>query len=394
MLVLVGFSFAEAQLIRPTPMGVDGGNAVINYTATRCYGFPGTLGAVVADQNGNQYVLSDSHVLAVGATSFLASGSSEPITQPDVITDLASNCNLINPTQIASIEVATLSTVVPVNFNGKATSAADAAIAQVLPGMVSPAIVGISVFSGVQLQVEKKGLQLQKTGTYSGNTIGHVEKINVTAIEKFCQHVSTDGTEKTCGLTDVRIPGAIEIKPGNFAGSGDSGALVLTVGPCPQPEGIVISGNSTHVLVEAIGPTMTALMSAGGYSSLSVVPGGAGCSPTTAQVQDFGDSNPADFTVADPNVPDSDVAQALAVLPNLANEGCAGLDSIYGDIAGVAVDLSVSPAALDVIVNNASDLDPNNYCIPASFGGVPVEQSVVETFDNQSDTTVLTSGSN
>lgn len=377
-------------------MGVQTSNDVVktNTNLLMCFSLNGTLGAVVVDQNGTQYVLSAAHVFAPGKSSFLATGSNEPITQPDLISAAGSICNNITPSLITKTEIGTLSTVVPLSFSG-GISQADAAIAQVLPGTVSPSINSIPNFSSAQLQIVKKGLQLQKTGATTGNTIGHVHKVNVALTLPTCQFVPTapNETKGTCGLANVNYAGIIEVKPSNFAQNGDSGALVLTVGPCPQPVGIVIGGGSTHVFVEPIAPTMQALKTAGGYTSLSVVPGGAGCTPTTSQVQDFGDDNPADFTLQDATVPDPDVAQALAVMPNLANDECVALDIVTGEIAGIAIDLSVSPAALDVIVADTSDLDPNHLCIPASFGGVPVEQEVIETVNNSTDTTGLKSGS-
>lgn len=393
LLLLVSFGPAQAQLKRPTPMGVQGSNDVTNTNAniSMCFSQLGTLGAVVADQNGTQYVLSAAHVLALGASSFLATGSNEPIEPPDLITAAGGFCNNITPALKTKIEIGTLSTVVPVSFTG-GISQADAAIAQVLPGQVSPSIVKIPTFSGVQLVTVKKGLQLQMTGAASGKMMGHVHELNVSVTLPTCQFVPTalNETKKTCGLANVNYNGSIVVKPGNFAKPGDSGALVLTAGSCPQPVGVVIGGNTKTgiVFVEPIGSTMKALISAGGYQTLSVVSGGAGCTPTTSQVQDFGDDNPADFTLQDATVPDPDVAQALAVLPNVGfGFLCAG------NVAGVAIDLSVSPAALDVEVYSSADLDPYNICIPSSFGGVPVEQSVMPTGDNGDDTTDLAVGS-
>lgn len=40
--------------------------------ANFCGSAEGTLGAMVQDQNGNQYILSDAHVLAIGLNGYLA----------------------------------------------------------------------------------------------------------------------------------------------------------------------------------------------------------------------------------------------------------------------------------------------------------------------------------
>ena len=296
----------------------------------------------------------------MGTTGILASGSSQPITQPALL-HAVTQCDQVTPALIASIQVATLSTVVPLDITGSA-SAADAAIAKVLPGAVSSGIVGIPNFSGVQLTIVKKGLQLQKTGQSSGNTIGHVKKINLPVKYTICQHAATAPTDTaaSCGLHNIKILNLIEVKPANFGKAGDSGSLVLTVGSCPQPVGLYVAQNSNSGFVEPIGPTMNALISAGGYSSLSVVQGGSGCTTDTSQVQNFDDDNSADFTLQDATVPDQDVAQALTVAPNLSMSlvPCEFFHGISPgiNIDGVAIDLSVSPAALDVVVDSSADL--------------------------------------
>jgi hypothetical protein len=88
-----------------------------------------------------------------------------------------------------------------------------------------------------------------------------------------------------------------------------SGALVLTTGPCPQPVGVLVAGSGENgiAVVESIGTTLQALQTAGGYSSLSVVPGG-GCTPSTAEVED---TTTGDVSLEDPTVADPDVATAL-----------------------------------------------------------------------------------
>ena len=218
-------------------------------------------------------------------------------------------------------------------------------------------------------------------------TRGHtISKMLVPVDINLCQHQATKGTEKSCAPAKVRIANSFLIKPNDFANPGDSGALILTVGPCPHPVG-VLEGTGTDIKTGAKGIAATsisgvlqALQTAGGYSNLSIVPGGGGCSSNLAEIGDGG--SPQTFTLQDATVPDADVATALAVLPSFGG-GCIELDELEGAIAGIGVDLSVSPAALDVIVNNSADLDPGNLCIPASFEGVPVEQDVIQTIDSE-----------
>jgi hypothetical protein len=392
-IVLVCFvRSAGAQVTRPTPMGVEGSNGAVSSTTFPCFGIGGTLGALVADQNGTEYILSNAHVFAVGPSGFFANGYPEPITQPSPF-GVVSTCEAITPALIASIQVATLSTVAPLNFDGS-MSQADAAIAKVLPDMASSSISEIPFFSGVQLKVVKKNLQVQMTGAASGNTIGHViSKMLMPADVTVCQHIPTakGETKKTCGLTTIKLNNTFDVKPGNFAQHGDSGALVLTVGPCPQPVGVLVSGNGSKAVVEAIGSTLNALQSAGGYSSLSIIPGGTSCTPSVTQIQVPGGSS-SDWTLEDPTVADPDVAQALVVLPDLTSALAYLIDD--GWVDGIGIDLSGSVASLDVVWDSAADEADSPTNIPSTYEGVPVEQNVIETYDLSGDTSDLQAGTN
>jgi hypothetical protein len=47
----------------------------------------------------------------------------------------------------------------------------------------------------------------------------------------------------------------------------------------------------------------------------------------------------------------------------------------------VGIDLSGTTAALDVVVDQSYDLDPNHICIPEIYEAVNVEQDVIETIE-------------
>src|SRR5687767_12429399 len=97
--------------VRNLNFGVSGGN--VN-DATRRFCCSGTLGALLTATNGNQYILSNNHVL--GRSGQAVAG--EDVSQPGLID---SNC------QIATV-VADFTTFVPLNQN------VDAAIAQLRLG--------------------------------------------------------------------------------------------------------------------------------------------------------------------------------------------------------------------------------------------------------------------
>ena len=393
LLLVIGFGFAiapqgaEAQT-RPTPMGVWGGNPALQYGAKDCYYTASTLGALVADQVGTQYILSAAHVLAFAPEyPFFGSGSNEPIIQPSLghINNI-SYCSQITPALISQYQVASLTTVVPLVYGGTVNSA-DAAIAKVIPGMVSSSISYIPQFSGVPLTVVKKGMLVQMTGAATGNTPGRViSKMLMVDATNGCKYITTTGEKnaKSCGFERVAIGNSFE-----FAGKnqdGDSGALVLTQGPCPQPVGVFVSGDpaARRGYAESISTTLQALKSAGGYSSLSVVPGGGGCTPTTAEVEDAN----GDVSLEDPTVPDPDVAEALVARADmLSNDSNLTVLTYDGYVDGVGIDLSFPTASLDVIFDSASDLDVYGSWFPTSYEGVPVEETVINVVDTSGDST-------
>ncbi|MHB8383539.1 MAG: hypothetical protein ACYDC3_14525 [Candidatus Binataceae bacterium] len=281
-----------------------------------------------------------------------------------------------------------MSTVIQPNFTAHAITPADAALAKALPGDVSSAILNISVFSSTPLAVVKKGLQVQTQGACSGfKNNGHVitkmlmpERLRVCATAQPLKLNINNGTVDCTNSKVETIPYSFEVQPANFAQEGDSGAIVTTIGPCPQPVGMVEGGNTngTAAVVASIPKVLQALQSAGSFSGLSILAGGGGCTPSTSQIQVPGGSS-ADFTLEDATIADPDVAQALVVLPDLTS--ALQLEFYEGTVDGIGIDLSGSTAALDVVVDNTSDLDPYHIFIPSSYEGVPVEQDIIQTVD-------------
>jgi hypothetical protein len=179
VLVIVGLPFvANAQLTRPTTMGVSGSNESFTENARGiCTVEKGTLGALVTD-GASLYILGAAHVLALGTSGYFGSASGEPIVQPSLEALGKAPLNLITcpPTasQLAVAEVAKLSAVVPITFNTSAHNTYDAALAKILPGSATSSINGISAFSGTVLSPVSKGLKVQKVGPKTGMTKGKV----------------------------------------------------------------------------------------------------------------------------------------------------------------------------------------------------------------------------
>lgn len=115
-----------------------------------------------------------------------------------------------------------------------------------------------------------------------------------------------------------------------------------------------------------------------------MVPGGGGCTPTTAEVED---TTTGDVSLEDPTVADPDVAEALVARADiLSNDSLLTLAMTDGDVDGVGIDLSGSTAALDIIFDNSSDLNNFGPLFPTSYEGVPVEEDVIHVVDLSTDT--------
>src|SRR5205823_1589103 len=97
----------------------------------------------------------------------------------------------------------------------------------------------------------------------------------------------------------VLFPNQI-IVSGNFH-AGDSGALVLTRGSCPQPIGVFSGLGAGKHAIAPIAAVLQNLQSSGGLSTLAVVPTGGGCG--VAQIEISTGELESDYTLADGTVP-------------------------------------------------------------------------------------------
>ena len=112
------------QQAPPIKLGTSGSN-VGDINPSFCC--TGTLGSQVKDSNGVKYILSNNHVLALANTGTVG----QAIMQRGYV-DTVPVCSTAG-----TITVANLTRFVTINFAG-GNNVADAAIAQVVPGQVSP----------------------------------------------------------------------------------------------------------------------------------------------------------------------------------------------------------------------------------------------------------------
>jgi hypothetical protein len=274
----------QARLAVPVPLGSSSGSNS-DYDAARgqltdCCG--GTLGALLQDASGTQYVLSNNHVFARSDQSI----PGETIIQPGLI-DNGCTPYGFGP---GTTPVATL-TGYP-TLTSPATNV-DAAIARVSPGLVdakgdilelgakqqdgtlASAPPGVSS-SGGKGEKAALGMMVAKSGRTTGLTCAGVSAVSVDVVVDYF----TDCAETTHALSKT-FTNQIAIAGTNFSDAGDSGALVVD-STNAEPVGLFFAGGTDangveHAIANPIGDVLAELdalvPAAGGPTSYSMVGG-------------------------------------------------------------------------------------------------------------------------
>lgn len=234
----------QTQLTTPVQLGASGGNnadydAQGNQVADCC---GGTLGALVQDNGGRQYVLSNNHVLARSDHA----GSGDAIVQPGLIDN---NCTP-NGDGPGTTPIASLSTWLPLSSK---TTNADAALAQVSFGAVdstgsilelgarqpdgtlAAAPPGVSSTNG-KGEAASLGQYVAKSGRTTGLTCGTVSALNLDVNVDYYR----DCAETKPYLTKT-FTNQVGISGNQFSDAGDSGSLVVDTNDA-EPVGLFFAG--------------------------------------------------------------------------------------------------------------------------------------------------------
>ncbi len=253
----------QVQLATPVSLGSSGGNNVDYDTQgnqiTDCCG--GTLGALLQNSGGTQYLLSCNHVFARSDQAT----TGEMIVQPGLIDN---NCTP-NGDGAGTTAVGVLTAWLP--LSSSATNA-DAAIAQVnanavsstgailelgLPGaggVLAAAPPGISSTAG-KGENGAINMTVAKSGRTTGLTCGSISAINLEVQVSYFR----DCAETEPYLTKV-YTNQIAIEGNNFSDAGDSGSLLVDAGDA-EPVGLFFAGgvNSSGVGEGVANPVSTVL---------------------------------------------------------------------------------------------------------------------------------------
>lgn len=221
----------------PIKLGTSGGSVVDQANGYCC---SGTLGSLLEDAYGIQYILSNTHVLAsdsVPGGNGLIAQPGNPINQPGYIDVQCQN--------IPEDYVAELTTWIPLPPGD--VGSVDAAIAEVTPSRVdsSGAILGIGTISSTPRD-PALDLSVKKSGRTSGVTTGTIKSINATVNVSYSDECAGDEFVTT-------FTGQIIVSPGKFIKGGDSGSLMVeNVGTNPRPIGLLYAGSKRVAIASPV----------------------------------------------------------------------------------------------------------------------------------------------
>ena len=349
----------QARLAVPVQLGSSSGSNV-DYDAnlgqlTDCCG--GTLGALLQDASGNQYVLSNDHVFARSDQAI----PGETIIQPGLI-DNGCTPYGVGP---GTNPVATL-TGYP-SLNSSATNV-DAAIARVTPGLVDPkgnilelgakqpdgtlsaAPPGISSTSG-KGEAASLGMMVAKSGRTTGLTCAAVSAIDVdVTVDYFSDCAETAHSMTKTFTNQIGIAGA------SFSDAGDSGALVVDSANA-EPVGLFFAGGTDrngveHAIANPVSDVLTTLDSqvsgANGQTTYTFVGGSdhpVSClSYDAAKTSEEGLGVPPALTAVDRERVEAALAQAQLLLNPASGIVRAGIVSSKDHPGAGAIAFYVEPA--------------------------------------------------
>lgn len=226
----------------PIKLGTSGG---WEHDLANGYCCGGTLGSLV-QKGGKQYILSNYHVLnadIVAGGNGLVATDGDPVIQPGLI-DVSCDSSVAQ-------KVAFLSDADNPSLPG---SNVDAAIAEVVPGMVSTdgAILEIGTISS-QIVAASLNQAVKKSGRTTGLSRSSISGLNATVSVAY-DNECAGGAAFTKTYTGQII---IKNRGSKFLNAGDSGSLMVEdVTTNPRAVGLLFAGSSTSAVANPIGDVL------------------------------------------------------------------------------------------------------------------------------------------
>jgi hypothetical protein len=252
----------QVKQLAPVQMGTSGGNVK---DISRAFCCSGTLGAVVA-KNGQQYILSNNHVLARSDQAAIG----EDISQPGLID---SGCRTTNSNLVADFTSAPK----------LGTANVDAAIAQVRSGMVDPNGNILEIGQpNTSTAIPAVGQAVAKSGRTTGLTCSSIGSVNTDVSVQY-QKGCNQGKKFVIAYIDQVV-----VNSSSFSAGGDSGSLIVTQ-TGKQPVALLYAGSSSTTIgnpiqdvTSALGVTFVGASNPGNVSCPSSGGGEGGSGPQAA----------------------------------------------------------------------------------------------------------------
>ncbi|HEX4311951.1 MAG TPA: hypothetical protein VHZ25_18115 [Acidobacteriaceae bacterium] len=363
----------QATQAGPALFGASGGNdgdfdtfedhKGESYVADCC---GGTLGALVEDEQNNQYILSNNHVLAESDQGHVGDTIDQPGLIDGACTPLSRPGSTLRP-------VGTLEYFVPL---ASTQTNVDAALALATPGAVdaSGSILGLGTPGhdqtlsaappmagrGETLTAANLGMNVAKSGRTTGLTCSSIDAVALTVKVDYYKDCAETQPYYTKTFTDQ-----IGIGGTHFTDSGDSGALVLDAGNA-QAVGLYFAGGTDGdgnglSVVNPIGDVLHALSTESG-SQLNLV--GTNAAHAVACLR-YDPSVPTELPYVGPT--------ALARAETLAENAADTLrgNGLLGTAAGHSLDSPGDPA-ISVYVDRAT------ASVPATISGLRTQVIVTD----------------
>lgn len=319
--------------VRNLHFGVSGGN-IRDRTNRFCCS--GTLGSLVRDTQGVQYILSNNHVLGLSGSAT----AGDDISQPGLIDN---GCAV--PPIVADFTVAPA-----------LTSNVDCAIAQLRAGQMDGTgfIEDIGTISSV-VRTPSVGLSVAKSGRTTGFTTGAISSTTTTVSVQY---------PSSCGGTGGPVrtfTNQVVINSTTFSAGGDSGSLIVTNNSCHQPVALLFAGSSTSTIGNPISLVLSRLSTSLGRTVSFV---GSTCTAAAAATQSLA-NGPSDETV-----------EFAAAVMRSREQDLMSRPGVIGVGIGQADD-NAREAAIVVYVDSTARVKTN---LPKTINGIKVKRIYSEPF--------------
>jgi hypothetical protein len=345
-------------LTRPIQMGVSGGSFKARIKSGKSFECcSGTLGSLVVNKKGVDFILSNNHVLARTNKG----GPGDRIVQPGLFD---TGC-----TQITADTVAKTSKRNSLSFGPHSANHIDAAIAQIVSGDVDTDgdILNIGPISATTDDPPALNQPVQKMGRTTCLTTGTVSAIKVKMgilYQQECNGGKGGVANFVKQILVTATPSTI------FSLPGDSGSLVVTnnTSGCPQAVGLLFAANpdGTMGLVNPIGAVL---------KKFNVKMVGTCVGPVSAAASD-GTISPSGASSTSANSALSETSAPVVAASAIKDLHESDLSRIPG-VIGTGIGAADQPGkvAIQVYVDHATP--QIDSAVPATLEGMPVK--VIET---------------